>query len=68
MTQTTVTCDRCGDAIEADRVMLVVQTGNLRAGCTDHATGWTAIDLCSECAVSVAECINGTGKAASATT
>jgi hypothetical protein len=59
MTQTMVTCDRCATAIEAERVKLVVQTGKLNAGYGGHSTGWTCIDLCAECAVVVAECING---------
>jgi hypothetical protein len=62
MTETTVTCDRCGELIEADRVKLVVQTGKLRAGYADHATGWTCIDLCAECAVVVADCISASQK------
>jgi hypothetical protein len=65
VTQTTVTCDKCGGLIEADRVKLVVQTGKLGAGYSDHAPGWTCIDLCSDCAVVVADCINGARKAAS---
>jgi hypothetical protein len=44
----TVTCDRCGDEITADRTLLRVECGPLRPR-------REAIDLCSACAEALVE-------------
>jgi hypothetical protein len=58
MATTAITSDRCGDPIDAGRAKLVVQTGKRCARYVDPASRWTVVDLCSQCAIVVAESIN----------
>jgi hypothetical protein len=49
MVELRITCDRCHEPIEADRLKLVVAAGAIRGTSSDPATTMPQLDLCPSC-------------------